>query len=90
MSESLEALRHNEKGDWVAAHEIAQKQEGVQSYDRLHAYLHRKEGDNWNANYWYKRAKTIMPNLSLLQEWTFLVQEQLVLSVLVLLFVNLN
>lgn len=77
ISEILEALWHDGKGDWAAAHDIAQTQEGVQSYDRLHAYLHRKEGDNWNANYWYKRAKTTMPNLSLAQEWTFLVQEQL-------------
>jgi hypothetical protein len=22
----------------------------------MHAYLHRKEGDLWNAGYWYRRA----------------------------------
>jgi hypothetical protein len=22
----------------------------------MHAYLHRKEGDPWNAAYWYRRA----------------------------------
>jgi hypothetical protein len=49
----------------------------MQPYDRVHGYLHRKEGDNWNADYWYKRAKTTVPNLSLAQEWTFLVEEQL-------------
>lgn len=77
ISKILEALWHDGKGDWVAAHEIAQMQEGIQSYYRLHAYLHRKEGDNWNANYWYSRAKTTMPKISLAQEWTFLVQQQL-------------
>ncbi len=77
LSEILEALWHDAKDDWEAAHNIAQTQEGVQSYDRLHAYLHRKEGDNWNANYWYRKANTIMPNLSLEDEWIFLVNDEL-------------
>ena len=47
VSVLMQSLWHDAKGDWEAAHDIAQKQEGVQSYDRLHAYLHRKEGDNW-------------------------------------------
>ena len=77
ISEILEALWHDAKGDWEAAHKIAQTQEGVQSYDRLHAYLHRKEGDNWNANYWYRRAKTTMPAMSLEQEWASLVEVEI-------------
>jgi len=40
-----------------------------------YAYLHRKEGDNWNADYWYKKAKRNRPNLSLEQEWEELVME---------------
>jgi hypothetical protein len=78
ISEILETLWHDAKGDWESAHNIAQSQEGVQSYDRLHAYLHRKEGDNWNANYWYRRAKTTMPDVSLTEEWILLVNEALV------------
>jgi hypothetical protein len=77
ISEILEALWHDAKGDWKAAHNIAQSQEGVQEYDHLHAYLHRKEGDNWNANYWYKRAKTTMPNVSLEMEWALMVEKEL-------------
>lgn len=77
ISEILQALWHDAKEDWESAHNIAQTQEGVQSYDRLHAYLHRKEGDDWNAKYWYKRAKTNMPKVSLLEEWNLLVQEEL-------------
>lgn len=77
ISEILEALWHDAKGDWESAHNIAQSQEGEQVYDRLHAYLHRKEGDDWNANYWYRRAKTIMPKTSLEEEWIFLVNEEL-------------
>jgi hypothetical protein len=73
----LQALYHDAQGDWEAAHDIAQSKEGVQEYDRLHAYLHRKEGDTWNANYWYRRAKTTMPNTSLEEEWTYLAAQYL-------------
>jgi hypothetical protein len=75
ISEILEALWYDANNDWEVAHNIAQSQEGTQAYDRLHAYLHRKEGDNWNANYWYRRAKTTMPNISLSKEWTLLVNQ---------------
>jgi hypothetical protein len=77
ITEILEALWFDAKGDWESAHNIAQSQEGVQSYDRLHAYLHRKEGDNWNANYWYRKAKATMPMMSLEQEWELLVNVEL-------------
>ncbi len=77
ISEILVALWHDAKGDWESAHNIAQSQEGVQIYDRLHAYLHRKEGDNWNANYWYRRAKTTMPNFSMEEEWNLLVNDEI-------------
>jgi hypothetical protein len=66
----LKALYHDAKGDWETAHDIAQSREGILLYDRLHAYLHRKEGDDWNANYWYNRVETIMPTVSLAEEWT--------------------
>jgi hypothetical protein len=69
----LKALFHDAKGDWESAHNIAQSREGTLLYDRLHAYLHRKEGDDWNANYWYRRAKTTMPSVSLAEEWAQLV-----------------
>jgi len=41
---------------WRRAHELAQGHEGVPAYDRLHALLHRIEGDEPNAAYWYRRA----------------------------------
>ena len=65
----LQALWYDAKGDWHNAHEIAQSREGVKEYDQLHAYLHRKEGDNWNANYWYRRCGETMPKVSLDEEW---------------------
>jgi hypothetical protein len=68
------ALWHDAKGDWQAAHEIAQSREGTRDYDRLHAYLHRVEGDTWNAGYWYRRAGTSLPDKPLREEWEELVR----------------
>lgn len=73
----LAALWHDAKGDWEAAHNVAQSQEGTRAYDRLHAYLHRAEGDTWNANYWYRRAGSTMPSGTLKEEWESLVKENL-------------
>ena len=44
------------KGDWTRAHESAQQDEGPEG-SWVHAYLHRKEGDQENAAYWYRRAE---------------------------------
>ncbi len=51
----LAALWHAEKGDWNAAHNIAQE---IHTRDGswVHAHLHRVEGDLWNARYWYEKA----------------------------------
>jgi hypothetical protein len=55
ISAVLLALWHDARGDWNAAHEVAQD---VPDPDGawVHAYLHRKEGDASNAAYWYRRA----------------------------------
>ena len=71
----LEALWHDANGQWEQAHNIAQSREGEPPYDRLHAYLHRKEGDRFNASYWYRRAGTSFFAGSLDEEWTALVQK---------------
>jgi hypothetical protein len=73
----LLAMWYDARGDWNAAHEIAQAKEGTPAYDRLHAYLHRVEGDTWNANYWYRRAGSKMPEGSLKDEWNTLTREYL-------------
>lgn len=49
------ALWWDARGDWEAAHAIAQELPSTWGY-RMHAYLHRKEGDSWNAGYWYRMA----------------------------------
>jgi hypothetical protein len=69
----LAALWHDRKGNWEASHAIAQSREGTQAYDRLHAYLHRKEGDVGNAGYWYRQARSPDFKGSLEAEWDHLV-----------------
>lgn len=69
----LKALWYDKNGDWEAAHNIAQSKEGTQEYDHLHAYLHRVEGDTWNAGYWYRRAGVEVFKGSLQDEWKALV-----------------
>jgi hypothetical protein len=73
----LQALWYDANKNWEAAHNIAQSQEGTKAYDRLHAYLHRVEGDTWNAGYWYRRAGTDVFKGSLKEEWDFLVNSLL-------------
>jgi hypothetical protein len=65
----LDALWHDARGDWDAAHGVAQD---IDSPDGswIHAYLHRKEGDAGNAAYWYARAGRPVPSTSLEAEWT--------------------
>lgn len=65
----LEAMWWDAKGDWERAHDLVNDLSG-QAAARVHAYLHRKEGDAWNANYWYQRAGQRMSDKSLEAEWT--------------------
>jgi hypothetical protein len=49
----LRAVWHGLRGQWDAAHEIAQAQDDAQGA-WVHAWLHRIEGDLGNADYWYR------------------------------------
>lgn len=64
----LGALWYDAKGDWQKAHGLIDKLSDRQSA-HVHAYLHRKEGDLWNADYWYRSAGKTRPDVSLQQEW---------------------
>lgn len=68
ISRPLAALWHDAKGDWNSAHEIAQEVDTPEAA-WVHAYLHRKEGDQSNASYWYHRARQTKPASSLEEEW---------------------
>jgi hypothetical protein len=69
----LQALWHDGKHDWHAAHALINDLHGV-DVAWVHAYLHRKEGDLGNADYWYRRAGKPRPTYSLEQEWRELVR----------------
>jgi hypothetical protein len=69
----LVALWHDARGDWDAAHRVAQDVD-----DRngawVHAYLHRKEGDLGNAGYWYGQAHQPAATDALEAEWERIVR----------------
>ncbi|KPV39181.1 hypothetical protein AN478_12965 [Thiohalorhabdus denitrificans] len=64
----LQALWWEAQGDWEGAHRLAQA-EPNRDGAWVHAYLHRKEGDLGNAQYWYSRAARTMAGESLDREW---------------------
>lgn len=71
---TLKALWYDAKENWEKAHDIAQEIDTPEG-SRIHAYLHRKEGDLGNAGYWYRRAGKEMPgNSTLEEEWEQLVK----------------
>lgn len=76
LSLILQALWHDANGDWQKAHDLVDGPEG-KSFARIHAYLHRKEGDLWNADYWYRRAGEPRPSVNLTEEWENLVKRML-------------
>ena len=54
-SDHIRALWYDLNSDWDTAHSIVQQMSDVDAM-WIHAYLHRKEPDIWNAKYWYRRA----------------------------------
>ncbi len=73
ISDELLALWYDARGNWNRAHELVQETGGFTAY-WVHAYLHRKEGDNSNASYWYRRIKKNIPPKSLEEEWSDLAE----------------
>jgi hypothetical protein len=72
LSVQLKSLFYDGKGDWQQAHkQVDQLNDKASAW--VHAYLHRKEGDIWNADYWYSKARQTRPNVSLEEEWEHLV-----------------
>ena len=68
VSVYLQSLWYDAKNDWNKAHEIIQNAED-KTASWIHAYLHRKEGDTGNADYWYNRAGKKRPTVTLNEEW---------------------
>jgi hypothetical protein len=69
----LVALWWDGKGEWDRAHGIAQEVESAEGA-WVHAHLHRKEGDEANAGYWYRRAGKPLSRQAIEAEWQEIVQ----------------
>ena len=67
LSTYTTALWYDAKGNWKKAHELVQDLNDKNA-SWIHAYLHRKEGDISNADYWYYKAGKKRPEVSLQQE----------------------
>ena len=70
------ALWFDAKGRWNKSHELIQE---VEDKDAawIHAYLHRKQGDISNADYWYNRAGKKRPSISVDEESEVLIAKML-------------
>jgi hypothetical protein len=73
LSAPLLALWWDAKGDWTRAHALVDELETVDGM-AVHAYLHRKEGNATNAEYWYARAGREFHRPALEAEWAALVE----------------
>jgi tRNA(His) 5'-end guanylyltransferase len=72
----LAALWHEARGNWDLAHRTVQALRGKKAA-AVHAYLHRREGNLENADYWYKRAGVERSRGALDKEWAALAAELL-------------
>lgn len=69
----IEALWWDWKGDWKRAHHLVDELETPEGM-AVHAYLHRKEGAQSNADYWYAKAGRGYYRDRLADEWNALVE----------------
>ena len=72
LSASLAALWWDAKGDWARAHDLVNELD-TRDGMAVHAYLHRKEGADGNANYWYRRCGSEFCHSTFEEEWKALV-----------------
>ena len=68
LSVPLAALWWDAKGEWARAHSLVDELETKDGMS-VHAYLHRKEGQAANADYWYGRAGREFHRPALPAEW---------------------
>ena len=73
LSAPLAALWWDAKRNWARAHDLVDSLETPEGM-AVHAYLHRKEGVESNADYWYRRAGRTFQRPTLEEEWTALME----------------
>jgi len=76
VSDALRALWYAARGDWNKAHQLAQATDTAAGA-WVHAHLHRQEGDQANARYWYGKANQPEATDALESEWSRIVTELL-------------
>jgi hypothetical protein len=76
VSAYIKALWYDANGNWDEAHKLIQDINDANA-SWIHAYLHRKEGDISNADYWYSKAGKTRPSVSLNMEWEQIADELL-------------
>jgi hypothetical protein len=79
LTPPLLALWWDAKGDWARAHALIDDLETPEAM-AVHAYLHRKEGSDGNADYWYRLAGRTHHRPTLEAEWSALVEALLTRS----------
>jgi hypothetical protein len=73
LTPALVALWRDGKGHWKRAHDLIDELETPDAM-AVHAYPHRKEGEQWNADYWYRKAGSQHRRPALEAEWEALVE----------------
>lgn len=74
LSVQQKSLWYFKKGDWQTAHDLIDHlQDPISCH--VHAFLHRMEGDQPNARYWYNRAGKPFYQADIEQEWQELAKE---------------
>jgi hypothetical protein len=73
LAPPVEALWWDARGEWARAHARIDNLETPEAM-AVHAYLHRKEGEAWNAEYWYRRGGEQYRRVILEDEWKALVE----------------
>lgn len=73
LAPALLGLWHDGHGHWDEAHRCVQDDASADAA-WVHAYLHRKEGDDGNAAYWYARARRPRADAPLAEEWAAIAQ----------------
>ena len=73
LSVPVEALWWEAKGEWARAHGLVDELETPEGM-AVHAYLHRREGAEGNAEYWYKRAGRKFHREEMDDEWEALAE----------------
>ena len=76
LSSLMKAMWYAKIDQWDKAHHIAQDITS-ETGSWIHAYLHRVEGDQPNANYWYQRANREPSSINLDDE-----AEQIIMYIL--------